>query len=167
MSEAWPEELRLAENGARLVLRFDNDESHSLSAELLRVASPSAEVKGHAPDQAVTVAGKRHVKILRLLPVGNYAVRIVFDDGHDTGLYTWTYLLKRGREQDQIWGAYLDALNKAFGTSFENDDAIRALAVTHIAEKSGADSLTGRARCKTDGDETTVVRQVQSSLSHV
>lgn len=110
MSEAWPEELRLADKGARLALRFDNGETHSLSAELLRVESPSAEVKGHTPDQAVTVAGKRHVKILRLLPVGNYAVRIVFDDGHDTGLYTWTYLLKLGREQDQIWGAYLEAL---------------------------------------------------------
>ncbi|UQK40209.1 hypothetical protein [Faecalibacterium sp. I4-1-79] len=61
----------------------------------------------------------------------------------------------------EVESAYLDALNKAFGTSFENDDAIRALAVTHITEKSGADSLTGRARCKTDGDETTVVRQVQ------
>lgn len=61
----------------------------------------------------------------------------------------------------EVESAYLDALNKAFKTSFENDDAIRALAVTHIAEKSGADSLTGRARCKTEGDETTVVRQVQ------
>ena len=110
MSEAWPEELRLADGGSRLVLRFDNGESHTLAAEYLRVESPSAEVKGHSPDQAVTVAGKRHVRISKLLPVGNYAVRIVFDDGHDTGLYTWTYLLKLGREQERIWAAYLDAL---------------------------------------------------------
>jgi DUF971 family protein len=110
MSEAWPEELRLAESGTRLVLRFDNGESHTLPAEYLRVESPSAEVKGHSPDQAVTVAGKRNVRIAKLLPVGNYAVRIVFDDGHDTGLYTWTYLLKLGREHDRIWSAYLDAL---------------------------------------------------------
>jgi len=116
MSEAWPEELRLAEFGSRLVLRFDNGESHTLPAEYLRVESPSAEVKGHSPDQAVTVAGKRHVKIAKLLPVGNYAVRIVFDDGHDTGLYTWTYLLKLGREQEQVWNKYLDAL-KAKGLS--------------------------------------------------
>ena len=110
MSEAWPEELRLAEGGSRLVLRFDNGESHALAAEYLRVESPSAEVKGHSPDQAVTVAGKRHVKISKLLPVGNYAVRILFDDGHDTGLYTWTYLLKLGREHERIWAAYLAAL---------------------------------------------------------
>jgi DUF971 family protein len=110
MSEAWPEELRLAESGSRLVLRFDNGESHALAAEFLRVESPSAEVKGHSPDQAVTVAGKRNVRISNLLPVGNYAVRIVFDDGHETGLYTWTYLLKLGREQDTLWAAYLEAL---------------------------------------------------------
>ncbi|MBL8905891.1 MAG: DUF971 domain-containing protein [Rhizobiales bacterium] len=116
MSEAWPEELRLADGGSRLVLRFDTGESHAFTAEYLRVASPSAEVKGHSPDQAVTVAGKRHVKISRLLPVGNYAVRIVFDDGHDTGLYTWAYLLKLGRDSEDIWAAYLDAL-KAKGLS--------------------------------------------------
>jgi len=110
MSEAWPEELRLIESGSSLVLRFDSGESHTLAAEYLRVESPSAEVKGHAPNQAVTVAGKRHVKITKLLPVGNYAVRIVFDDGHDSGLYTWTYLLKLGREQEQMWSAYLAAL---------------------------------------------------------
>jgi DUF971 family protein len=110
MSEIWPEELLLAESGSRLVLRFDNGESHALPAEYLRVESPSAEVKGHSPDQAVTVAGKRHVKISKLLPVGNYAVRIVFDDGHDSGLYTWAYLLKLGREQDPLWAAYLAAL---------------------------------------------------------
>jgi len=116
MSEAWPEELRLVESGSRLVLRFDNGESHTLPAEYLRVESPSAEVKGHAPGQAVTVAGKQRVKISNLLPVGNYAVRIVFDDGHDSGLFTWTYLLKLGREQEQLWAAYLEAL-KAKGLS--------------------------------------------------
>jgi len=110
MSDAWPEELRLGEKGAVLVASFDNGERYRLPAEYLRVESPSAEVKGHSPDQAVTVAGKRHVRIAKLLPVGNYAVRIVFDDGHDTGLYTWTYLLKLGREQEQLWAAYLDAL---------------------------------------------------------
>jgi DUF971 family protein len=110
MSEAWPEELRLENDGARLVVSFDNGERFELPAEYLRVESPSAEVKGHAPSQAVTVAGKRNVRIGKLLPVGNYAVRIVFDDGHDTGLYTWTYLLKLGREHTTLWAAYLTAL---------------------------------------------------------
>ena len=110
MSEPWPEELRLNDAGGSLVASFDNGERYSLPAEYLRVESPSAEVKGHSPDQAVTVARKRHVRILKLLPVGNYAVRIVFDDGHDTGLYTWNYLLKLGREQEQLWAAYLTAL---------------------------------------------------------
>ena len=94
MSEAWPEELRLTKRGgAPRSSASTTANRFTLAAEFLRVESPSAEVKGHAPDQAVTVAGKRHVRIARLLPVGNYAVRIVFDDGHSTGLYTWSYLL--------------------------------------------------------------------------
>ena len=78
-----------------------------LSAEMLRVMSPSAEVQGHSPDQRVTVAKKRNVKIRDLQPVGNYAVKIAFDDGHDTGLFTWSYLQLLGREKDQRWSAYL------------------------------------------------------------
>ena len=107
MSEPWPEELRLGAGGTELHVRFDTGEKVALPAEYLRVESPSAEVKGHGPGQEQLVWGKRSVRIARLEPVGSYAVRIVFDDGHSTGLYTWPYLLKLGREQDTIWQAYL------------------------------------------------------------
>ena len=110
MTEPWPEELRLRDGGRCLEIRFDNGETHALNAEYLRVESPSAEVKGHGPGQEQLVWGKRHVTIARLEPVGTYAVRIVFSDGHSTGLFTWTYLAKLGRERETIWTAYLEKL---------------------------------------------------------
>lgn len=94
-------------------VRFDTGEHLALTAEYLRVESPSAEVKGHGPGQEQLVWGKRNVKIRRLEPVGSYAVRVIFDDGHSTGLYTWPYLLKLGREQPVIWQAYLDKIDAA------------------------------------------------------
>jgi DUF971 family protein len=95
----WPTELRLNPEKNRLTIAFEDGERHALSAEYLRVESPSAEVKGHgAGDRPPPVTGKENVKILKLEPVGNYAVRIIFDDGHDSGLYSWDYLLKLGRE---------------------------------------------------------------------
>jgi DUF971 family protein len=97
----WPTELKVT---------FDSGERHILAAEYLRVESPSAEVQGHGPLERQTVAKKRHVKIARLESVGHYAVRIVFDDGHDTGLFTWAYLLELGRERDAKWPGYLEAL---------------------------------------------------------
>lgn len=112
-ADPWPEELRLAQNGIQLVVAFDNGERHELHAEYLRVESPSAEVKGHGPGQEQLVWGKRNVRIAKLEPVGTYAVRIIFDDGHSTGLYTWPYLLKLGRERDSIWTAYLHKLAEA------------------------------------------------------
>ena len=113
MSEPWPDELRLAADGAALNVRFDTGEQVALPAEYLRVESPSAEVKGHGPGQEQLVWGKRNVRISRLEPVGSYAVRIVFDDGHSTGLFTWPYLLKLGRERETIWQAYLDKIAAA------------------------------------------------------
>lgn len=107
---AWPVEIRVRGDERRLEIDFDDGASFSLPAELLRVESPSAEVQGHVPSQKVTVAGKRAVGIVRLEQVGNYAVRIVFDDGHDTGIFSWPYLYRLGRDQAQIWQAYLDAL---------------------------------------------------------
>jgi DUF971 family protein len=106
----WPSELRV--NAARdgLTISFDSAERHELPAEYLRVESPSAEVQGHGPLERQLVPKKRHVKIARLEPVGHYAVRIVFDDGHDTGLFTWAYLLELGREREEKWQAYLEAL---------------------------------------------------------
>lgn len=113
MSDPWPEELRLSDGGVTLNVRFDSGEAHALAAEYLRVESPSAEVKGHGPGQEQLVWGKRKIRIRKLEPVGTYAVRIVFDDGHSTGLFTWPYLLKLGREHDAIWQAYLDKLAAA------------------------------------------------------
>ena len=111
MSEPWPVELRLAKDKKALTVVFDDGQSYGLAAEYLRVESPSAEVKGHGPGQEQLVFGKRNVSILRLEPVGTYAVRIIFDDGHSTGLYTWTYLAQLGREQETIWQDYLSKLD--------------------------------------------------------
>jgi DUF971 family protein len=113
MAESWPTELRLAKDGRSLRIAFDDGNSYELDAEYLRVESPSAEVKGHTPEQAQLVFGKRHVVISRLEPVGNYAVRIIFGDGHSTGLYTWTYLAELGREHARKWNDYLAKLATA------------------------------------------------------
>jgi DUF971 family protein len=113
MSDPWPLELRLAKDGGSLHIEFDDGQSYSLSAEYLRVESPSAEVKGHGPGQEQLVIGKRSVSIGRLEPVGTYAVRIIFADGHGTGLYTWSYLAKLGREHEEIWKQYLGKLDAA------------------------------------------------------
>ena len=106
----WPSEIRLNKSKDELSVTFDNGETHVLPAEMLRVMSPSAEVQGHSADQRVTVGGKRKVKIKDLQPVGNYAVKIRFDDGHDTGLFSWGYLDQLGREKDERWAEYLAEL---------------------------------------------------------
>ena len=108
-----PTEIRLKRAEKLLELTFDDGAVFRLPAELLRVESPSAEVQGHSPEQRQLVAGAAGVGILRLEPVGNYAIRIVFDDGHDTGLYTWTYLHELGMEQPVRWKRYLAAMEKA------------------------------------------------------
>jgi DUF971 family protein len=107
MAEPWPTELRLDKDKRVLTVSFDDGKSYALPAELLRVLSPSAEVQGHSPEQRVTVAGKKNVGILRLEPIGNYAVRIVFDDGHDTGLYVWDYLRELGENREARFQDYL------------------------------------------------------------
>ena len=106
----WPTEIRLKKDEKILEVEFDDGRSFALPAELLRVESPSAEVQGHSPSQKQIVAGRRHVGIMEVEPVGNYAVRLRFDDMHDTGLFSWSYLRKLGEEQDALWQAYLDAL---------------------------------------------------------
>jgi DUF971 family protein len=105
-----PTELRVSKDRQQLTVTFPGSEMHVLPAEMLRVLSPSAEVQGHSPEQRVTVPGKRDVAIARIEPVGNYAVRIVFSDGHDTGIFTWTYLKTLGSEKDERWQSYLDEL---------------------------------------------------------
>jgi DUF971 family protein len=107
MAEPWPTELKTDKDKRVLTVSFDDGASFALPAEMLRVLSPSAEVQGHSPDQRVTVSGKKNVSILRLEPVGNYAVRIVFDDGHDTGLFVWSYLHELGENREARWQAYL------------------------------------------------------------
>ena len=105
-----PVEIRLVRADKRLEIDFDSDERFSYPAEFLRVESPSAEVQGHGPNGKVTVAGRRHVGIVELEPVGHYAVRIHFDDLHDTGIFSWDYLHQLGLRQAELWQSYLDAL---------------------------------------------------------
>ena len=93
-----------------LTVAFDDGESFDLAAEYLRVRSPSAEVQGHSPSERRIVAGKQDVRILELHPVGNYAVRLVFDDTHSTGIFSWDYLFELGRNHRQYWQDYLTEL---------------------------------------------------------
>ena len=111
-SAPWPSELRVSKDRKLLSIAFDTGEAHELSAEYLRVCSPSAEVKGHAPSQKKTVPGKRQVEIIKIEPVGNYAVRIHFDDMHNSGIFSWTYLLELGRDREAYWGGYLRELEQ-------------------------------------------------------
>ena len=106
----WPVELRLKRGEKLLEVTFDDGSRFRLPAEYLRVESPSAEVQGHGPGQKTLVHGRAHVGIINLEPVGNYAVRITFDDLHDTGIYSWSYLYQLGVEHNQRWRTYLDAL---------------------------------------------------------
>jgi DUF971 family protein len=109
-AETWPTELRLHKDRKTLTVTFEGGESFDLPAEYLRVKSPSAEVQGHSPDERKTVPGKRDVGIIQVLPVGNYAVRLVFDDLHSTGIFGWDYLLDLGRNYARYWQAYVDEL---------------------------------------------------------
>jgi DUF971 family protein len=108
--KSWPTELRLHKDRRTLSVSFDNGQSFDLAAEYLRVKSPSAEVQGHSPAERKTVPGKKDVEILEVQPVGNYAVRLVFDDLHSTGIFSWDYLLELGREHPRYWREYLDEL---------------------------------------------------------
>ncbi|MCO5065701.1 MAG: DUF971 domain-containing protein [Rhizobiaceae bacterium] len=105
-----PKEIRVSKDRKLLTVTFGGHAPFELPAEMLRVLSPSAEVQGHSPEQRVTVPGKRNVTIVKIEPVGNYAVRITFDDRHDTGIFTWDYLHRLGHEKAALWQAYLDEL---------------------------------------------------------
>jgi len=108
-----PTEIRLRTKSRLLAISFDDGRSFDLPFEYLRVYSPSAEVRGHGPGQEVLQTGKENVRITAIDPVGHYALRLVFDDGHDSGLYSWSYLYQLGAEQDKRWQAYLDRLRDA------------------------------------------------------
>ncbi|PVB63514.1 DUF971 domain-containing protein [Labrenzia sp. 011] len=111
-SAPWPTELRVSGDRKTLTVAFDTGTRHELTAEYLRVCSPSAEVQGHDPSQKRTVPGKRRVEIIKVEPVGNYAVRIHFDDMHHSGIFTWAYLHELGQERDKHWGGYLRELEE-------------------------------------------------------
>jgi DUF971 family protein len=106
----WPIEIRLRRAEKTLEVEFDNGVTFRFPAEFLRVESPSAEVQGHGPSQKQLVAGRAHVGITAVEAVGNYAIRIIFDDLHDTGIYSWSYLYELGTRQQELWEAYLKAL---------------------------------------------------------
>ena len=111
-TDRWPIEIRLKMAEKILEVDFDDGQKFALSAELLRVESPSAEVQGHTPSQKQVIVGRRHVGIVELEPVGNYAIRITFDDLHDTGIFSWQYLYELGTSKEVIWAQYLKALEK-------------------------------------------------------
>ena len=108
-----PITIRLLQQSRKLIVEYADGSNFELSAEYLRVNSPSAEVKGHGPGQAVLQTGKENVNIQEIAPVGQYAVRLCFDDGHDTGLYSWDYLYQLGKNYQANWQGYLQALQEA------------------------------------------------------
>jgi DUF971 family protein len=108
-----PTEIRVQTASRQLVVSFEDGEQAEMSFEYLRAHSPSAEVKGHGPGQEVLQTGKENVVITAVEPIGHYAVRLIFDDGHNTGLYTWKYLFELGRDYDRNWQTYLDRLEAA------------------------------------------------------
>jgi len=112
-NECWPTEIRLSPDKRSLNISFEDGLNYGFEAEYLRVESPSAEVQGHSPSEKKTVSGKRDVRILSLDPVGNYAVKLRFDDGHDTGIYTWRYFLELGQKFEAKWSDYLARLDLA------------------------------------------------------
>jgi DUF971 family protein len=112
----WPDEIKLDLSTSVLEVKFDTGEVFKLSAEFLRVNSPSAEVRGHGERKVKALCGKRDVKITDMKQIGNYAVRLIFDDGHDTGLYSWDYLHELGRDQKKLWAMYIAKLNDEGGS---------------------------------------------------
>ena len=112
-NERTPIDIKLHQQSRKLEIGFDDGSNFELSCEFLRVHSPSAEVRGHSPDQAVLQRDKEGVNITDIEAVGNYAVKLIFDDGHDTGLYTWEYLYELGRNREAYWQRYRDAVAAA------------------------------------------------------
>lgn len=107
-----PTKLTVRKDRKSLEITFGDDEQYELTAEILRVLSPSAEVQGHSPEQRKTIGGKRDVAIMQMEPVGNYAVRITFDDMHDTGIYSWKYFRELGANKEEKWAEYVKELDE-------------------------------------------------------
>ncbi len=117
----YPDSINLHQKSRILEIEFDDGAKFELPCEYLRVYSPSAEVKGHGPGQAVLQVGKENVNIKEIEPVGNYAIKLIFDDGHNTGLYTWEYLYELGEAKENYWTDYLTALKQSGHTRQLND----------------------------------------------
>lgn len=111
-TDAWPTQLKVSADRRTLTVAFKDGRSYAIEAELLRVRSPSAEVQGHSPAQRVTVGGKTNVAITEVVAVGNYAVRLIFDDGHSTGIFTWAFLSELGEAKDERWAEYIAELSE-------------------------------------------------------
>ena len=111
-AKTWPLEIRVKSEEKVLEVDFDDGASFAIAAELLRVESPSAEIQGHGSGQKVTLAGRRHVSILNVEPVGNYAIKISFDDLHDTGIFSWQYLYDLGTNQEDLLNSYVARLDE-------------------------------------------------------
>ena len=132
---SWPTEIRLSKDRRTLHVSFDDGAAHALSAELLRVESPSAEVQGHGPTQKKTIPGKADVEIIKVEPVGHYAVKLTFDDMHDTGLFGWGYLYDLGREYRNRWATYLSELEER---GLSRDPAVRPAKKSSEASGGGS-----------------------------
>lgn len=120
-----PQQIKVRKGGSALELQFPGLPPQTLSAEFLRVHSPSAEVKGHGPGQEVLQWGKQQVAITGVERAGNYALRLAFDDGHDTGLYSWDYLFELCRNSDTLWADYLEKLAAAGKSRDPNTQVVR------------------------------------------
>ena len=127
MTQKAPESLKYRRSDRTLEIKFPNQESVDLSAELLRVLSPSAEVQGHGPGQEVLQTGKANVEITAIESIGHYAVQISFDDGHSSGLYTWTYLAQLANEKRTLWQRYLKKLEDAGASRDPSTDIVRII----------------------------------------
>ena len=127
MTQDAPESIKYHRSDRTLEITFPGEASVSLSAELLRVLSPSAEVQGHGPGQEVLQTGKAGVGITAIEPVGHYAVQISFDDGHSSGLYTWTYLAQLASERQILWQRYLEKLDDAGASRDPLTDIVRVI----------------------------------------
>lgn len=127
MTQDAPESIKYHRSDRTLEITFPGEASVSLSAELLRVLSPSAEVQGHGPGQEVLQTGKAEVGITAIEPVGHYAVQISFDDGHNSGLYTWTYLAQLASESQILWQRYLEKLDDAGASRDPSTDIVRVI----------------------------------------
>ena len=129
MNAACPIKVNLHKKSAVLELIYSGDRQLGFSAEFLRVHSPSAEVRGHGKGQEILQTGKRHVKLINIEPVGNYGIKLMFDDGHDTGIFSWSYLEDLGHNKNQLWDAYLLKLEVAGATRESLPDGTQILRI--------------------------------------